>query len=97
MKTDEEIIESLLKGGIIGAGIGALLSKGKDEGALLGALIGAAILGTYKANERAKETHIPMVMEENGKLYKINPDGTRQFLKDIEKPQKQIDRKFILK
>lgn len=97
MKNDEEIIESLMAGGLIGAALGALLSKNKGEGATLGTLIGAAILGTYKANEKAKETHIPMVMGENGKLYQINADGSKQFIKEIEKPNVKLGKTFKLK
>lgn len=97
MKNDDEIIESLVAGGLIGAAIGALLSKNKGEGATIGALIGAAIIGTYKANEKASETHVPMVIEENDKLYRINADGSRQFLRDIEKPSIVLKEKFKLK
>lgn len=97
MKNDDEIIESLIAGGLIGAALGALLSKRKGDGATLGALIGAAILGTFKANEKANETHVPMVIEENGKLYRINADGSRQFLRDIEKPSIRLQENFKLK
>lgn len=97
MKNDDEILESLISGGLIGVAIGALLSKNKGEGSILGALIGAAILGTYKANQKATETHVPMVMEENGKLYQINADGSKQFLRDIEKPSIQLQEYFKLK
>jgi hypothetical protein len=97
MKKDDEIIESLIAGGLIGATLGALLSKNKEEGATLGALIGAAILGTFKANEKATETHVPMVIEENGKLYQIHADGSRKFLRDIEKPSVKLQEHFKLK
>lgn len=97
MKKDEEIIESLIAGGLIGAALGALLSNKKDEGATIGALIGAAILGTYKANEKANESHLPMVIEEKGKLYQINADGTKKYLRDIEKPSVKLQERFKLK
>lgn len=97
MKNDDEIIESLIEGGLIGSAIGSLLFKNKDEGVVLGALIGATILGTFKANERAKETRLPMVLAENGKLFLINEDGSRKFLKDIEKPKVRLDEHFKLK
>lgn len=96
MKKDDEIIESLIAGGVIGAALGALLSKNKGEGATLGGIIGAAILATYKANQIAKGIHVTMVTEENGKLYQINPDGTKQFIKEIEKPIK-FEKQFKLK
>jgi hypothetical protein len=97
MKKDDEIIESLIAGGIIGTALGVLLSKNKEEGATLGALIGAAILGTYKANEKASETHVPMVIEENGKLYQIHADGNKKFLRNLEKPSIKLQEYFKLK
>lgn len=97
MKKDDEIIESLIAGGVIGGALGILLSKNKEEGATLGALIGAAILGTFKANEKASETHVPMVIEEDGKLYQINADGSKNFLRDLEKPSIKLEEYFKLK
>ena len=97
MKNDDEILESLITGGLIGGAVGTLLLKNKGEGVTLGALIGAAILGTYKANQKATETHVPMVIEENDKLYQINADGSKQFLRNIEKPSVQLQEHFKLK
>lgn len=97
MKNDDEILESLIKGGLIGMAVGTLLSKNKGEGATLGALIGAAILGTYKANQKATATHVPMVIEKNGKLYQIEADGSKHYLRDIEKPNVQLQEHFKLK
>ena len=95
MKSDDEIIESLIAGGVIGAAIGALLSK-KGEGVMLSSLIGATILGTYKANLMAKETKVPMVIVENGNLYQIDADGNKHFIKTLEKPSIKLKRKFKL-
>jgi hypothetical protein len=97
MKEDDEIIESLIAGGLIGAALGALLAKNKEEGATLGVLVGATILGTYRANEKASKTHVPMVTEENGKLYQINTDSTKTFLRNIEKPSVKLQERFKLK
>ena len=96
MKNDKEIIESLITGGIIGAGIGALITENSREGLAIGSIIGAAILGTYKANEKAKETHIPFIIEENGILYQINEDGSKLFLRELEKPKIKIEKNFKL-
>jgi hypothetical protein len=74
-----------------------LLLKNKDEGVVLGDLIRATILGTFKANERAKEICVPMVVEGNGKLFLINEDGSSKFLKDIEKPKVRLKKHFKLK
>jgi len=47
-KEDDEILESLILGGIIGAGLGTLLSK--EKGTVIGAVAGVAVLASYKAN-----------------------------------------------
>ncbi|MEY2828458.1 MAG: hypothetical protein RIQ33_316, partial [Bacteroidota bacterium] len=51
---------------------------------------------TFKANDRAKNTNIPLILEENNALYEISPDGTKRFIKNIEKPQ-QLPAHFKLK
>lgn len=96
MKSDEEILESLILEGLIGGTIGAFLSSNEEEGATIGAIAGAAILATYKATEKAKESNIPMYLEEDGKLYKIHLNQ-KVFIKNIEKPNVKLERKFSLK
>lgn len=96
MGDDNEIFESLIAGGVIGATLGALLINNKDEGASIGALVGAAILGTYKANEKANASHVPMIIEENGKLYRISADGKKEYIRDIEKPNLKLPEHFKL-
>ena len=97
MKNDDEIVESLIVGGLIGTALGALLAKNKGEGALLGALAGAAIIATYKASERARLTNIPMYTEEKGSLYQIQKDGSKKFIRKIEKPAVKLKEQFKLK
>lgn len=81
MKNDEEIFQSLIAGGIVGASLGALLSGGsRGQVTILGAIAGAAILATYKANEKALQTNLPMYAEENGSLYQIQADGKKNFI-----------------
>ncbi len=84
MKQDSTL-ESLIKGGLIGAVFGAFLSKNKEEGAIVGALLGAAISATLKANEEAQKTNEPVLIAENGKLYRILPGGEKQFVKELPK------------
>lgn len=79
MEQDDKILENLITGGVGGAALGALLSKDKGEGATLGALAGAAILATFRANEEAKKSKLPLILEEEGSLYEISPDGQRKF------------------
>src|SRR5690606_23805023 len=97
MKNDEEIIESLIAGGFLGAALGALLSKNKEEGATLGALAGAAILATFKASEQAKKSNVPVLYEEDGCLYEEHPGGTKKFVKELEKSRRLTNDKFKLK
>ena len=85
-KNDENIFQSLIAGGLIGAALGALISKDREEGATIGALAGAVILATYKANEQAQKTNLPVYIEEDGKLFEIQPGGVKRFIKDIPKP-----------
>lgn len=96
MDKDDEIVESLIAGGIIGAALGALLSKNKETGVTLGALAGAAILATFKANAAAKKTKIPMFIKENSALYELKADGTKHFVKTLEKPNIKLPQTFKL-
>ena len=97
MKSDEEIFQSLIAGGIIGAALGALLSKKKGEGATLGALAGAALLATFKANEKAMQTNLPMDVEEDGNLYQIQSGGVKNLIRKIDKPSIKLQENFKLK
>lgn len=93
---ENEIFQSLISGGIIGAALGFLLSKNKERGTSLGALAGAAILATYEANKAAHLSSIPVYIEENRKLYSIDADGHKSFVKDIPKPTEKLAKKFKL-
>lgn len=96
MKNDEEIFQSLIAGGLIGAALGAMVSKNKEEGATLGALAGAAILATFKANEKAMQTNLPMYVEEDGNLYQIQSGGIKKFIRKIDKPSVKLQETFKL-
>ena len=96
-KKDEELFERLLVSGIIGAALGALLSKNKGAGAVIGALGGAAILASWEATEEAKKTSIPLIYEENGILYEIHPDGTKKTVKKLPKSNRTLPKRFDLK
>ncbi len=97
MEKDEDILKSLIVGGLIGAALGALLSKNKDQGSALGAIAGAALLATFKANENAQKTNVPVLVEENNIIYEINSKGEKKFIKVIEKPTHQVPEHFKLK
>ena len=97
MKKDDEIFESLIAGGLIGAALGALVAKEKGDGATLGALAGAVLLATFKANKQAQETKLPMFIEENGSLYEVSPNGKKVFIKPLEKSTVKLSQYFKLK
>lgn len=97
MSNDDYIIKSLIAAGLIGGALGALLSKNKEEETTLGAIAGAVILATYKANKEAQKTNLPMYIEEEGKLFEIQPGGDKRFVKNINKPDVQLSEYFQLK
>lgn len=74
----------------------------KKESDILETLAGTAIAvvviaALVKAFERAKETKVPIVVEENGALYEIAPDGTKKFVRQLPpRPNVNIPRKFTL-
>jgi hypothetical protein len=96
MKNDQEILQFLIKGGLIGGALGALLSKDKTEGSLLGAIAGAAIFATFRANEEAQKTNVPMYVVEDGYLYQIDKNGTKTQIRKVEKPNIQLKKHFKL-
>jgi hypothetical protein len=97
MKSDDQILESLLAGGLIGAALGALLSKDKEDGATIGTIAGAAILATYRANEQAMQSNVPVMIEENGKIYLLHPGGRKEFIREIPKSTVLLQNRYKLK
>lgn len=95
MKNDDEIIQDLVKDGLIGATLGAMISKNNQrEGALLGAIAGAAAVATYKANQRAVESNIPFLVENGDSIYEVLPNGQQKFIKHLTKSEKPIPSSF---
>lgn len=92
----EKIIEQAIVGGLVGAGLGLLLSgSNKDIG--IGALAGAAFFAALKANENALKSNIPVLIEEKGVIYEINSKGEKKIVKKIEKNQQKIPSHFKMK
>jgi gas vesicle protein len=96
MENENGILKKLVAGGIIGAALGALIAEDEGEGATIGAIAGAVLFATLKANEEAKQTNVPFYIQEDFKLYKIASDGTKHFIKEIEKPSIQLNKNFKL-
>ena len=95
MSHEDEMIESLIMGGTIGASLGALITNNKN-GTILGALAGAAIAATLRASDDAAKINLPVIREENGSLYQIMPDGEKKFIRIIKKAGKNPPQKFTL-
>lgn len=94
MKNDDEIIQDLVKGGILGAMISKTNHK---EGALLGAIAGAAALATYKANQRALKTNGSVLVGKGDSIFEVHPDGSQIFVKHFNKSKKTIPTRFKMK
>ena len=95
IKSEVEIVDSLILGGIIGAALGSLITNDKS-GTGLGAIAGAALFASFKANEKAKQLQFPLVVLENGTLYELNKDGSKKVVKHIEKPSIKVPSNFTL-
>lgn len=97
MANDDDILESLIAGGLIGAGLGAWLSKDKEDGAIIGAILGAAFSATLSANKEAQKTNQPVLVAEQGKLYRVLPNGDKQFIKNLPQASQDWEEHFKLK
>lgn len=97
MKDEDSTLQSLIAGGLIGAALGAFLSKDKEEGAVIGALLGAAFSATLKASEEAQKTNVPVFVEEDGKLYEVVSSRERRFIRNLKKPSRHLPEQLKLK
>lgn len=96
MNTEKKIIEELIVGGVLGASLGAVISKNKDRGIAIGAIAGAALFATYKAYESAKKANQKIIFEENGVIYEDN-NGELIPIKTIEKKTLEVKKSYKLK
>jgi hypothetical protein len=86
MKNDNEIIEKLIAQGLISKDLIILLEEKNDQEIDLGILTSASALATYRASELSKELKMQMYFKENSSLYLLENDGSKRFIKKIEKP-----------
>ncbi|MEX1003120.1 MAG: hypothetical protein WDZ35_13465 [Crocinitomicaceae bacterium] len=89
-RSKHEIIERAIAAGIVGAALGALLT-GKSKGALAAGIVGAAIGASIKAQKEAKQFELSYLYEENGKIYRAFPDGSREFVKRISRSGRELN------
>ena len=82
---------------MIGAALSTLMSTDKEEGATIGAIAGAAILATYRANQQAMQSNVPVMIEENGNIYLLHPGGRKEFIREIPKSTVILHNRYKLK
>lgn len=97
MSAKPDTLDDLIAGGLIGATLGALLANDKEEGAMLGAILGAAFSSTFEANQAALQTKEPVLIVQEGKLFKVYPNGEKLYLKDLPKSNRKWPKRLILK
>lgn len=88
-KTYSNLVDAALTRGLNGAALGAFLT-GKKKSTLIAKLLGAAIAAAIQAQKEARENNVPYIIEENGFLYKIHPDGTQKRIRKVKKPSYKI-------
>jgi hypothetical protein len=96
MDNEKEIVDSLVVGGVVGASLGALISKNKERGVAIGAIAGAALFATFHAYERAKNSNLRLVYEDNGVIYE-EYNGVRKSVREINKPKIILKNRYKLK
>ncbi|GAB4203530.1 MAG: hypothetical protein Fur0023_10460 [Bacteroidia bacterium] len=93
---EKKIIRELIAAGLVGAGIGTIISKNKKDGAISGAILASLIYGSIKLFENAKKSGVPFLIVENDTLYRIEQDGTKTPLRKIQKNKKNYPPHFNL-
>lgn len=60
--------------------------------------LGLVIVGAlFKAFERAQETEVPLLVEEDGALYEISRGGQKKFIRKLpQRPRINIPQRFTL-
>ena len=96
-KSERSQIKSWVAAGVIDAAFGAfLVKKNKTSRASSGGIALAAILGSVEAREKAKETKIPLVVEEDSVLYEVSSSGKRKLIKHLSREERTLSKKFTL-
>lgn len=89
--------DDLVKGGLIGATLGAFLSADNEDGIVIGSLLGAVLISTKRASEQAKKLNVRLLVEEDGKLYEVIGESEKRFIRTIKKPSTRFPSRFKLK
>lgn len=94
-KSRDQIIEGALVGGAIGATLGAIIT-GESERTATAMLVGAAIGATIKAKQEAYEFNLTRLIESDGKIYSVSPNGKKKLVKSITRSRITIPETFII-
>ncbi len=79
------------------------MAKQKKDGEEVGLAVGIlalaalAIWASNKAYKSAKQTDVPLIIEEDNNLYKHYPDGTKVFIKKLPHYERNLPPNFILR
>ncbi|TGM34784.1 hypothetical protein [Leptospira biflexa] len=95
---DKEVLKTLIKGGLLGAGLTALLKNGEADGEdlTIGAILGAAAVAAYQASQRAEKTDVPILVQEGDSLYWKDKSGNMTFFKKLPSGKHSSPSKFNL-
>jgi hypothetical protein len=88
-------IENAISHGISGAALGAMLT-GKSKKSIIASLVGTAIGASITAQEEAKELEQALLYEDEGTIFRVYPDGHREVVKKLIRPNTNIPRNFKL-
>jgi len=94
-KSRDTLIENALMGGAVGAALGAILT-GQSKDSITAMLVGAAIGATLNAKKEADAYQLTRLVEKDGKIYKIAPNGTKKLIKAIKRTPNNIPEVFTL-
>ncbi len=88
-------IGTLIAGGVVGAALGAILTN-KPKNLMISAVLGAAVTATYEASQRAKGNQLPILFEDDGILWRREPNGQIKKIKSLPIADRKFDREFYL-
>jgi hypothetical protein len=74
-----------------------VLVEGLAIAGFSGILAAIAYAASKEAYNRAKSTNIPLVIEEDNKLFKIYPNGRKILIKDLPRQNRNLPPHFTLK
>ncbi len=90
-----DLIENAIAGGLIGAALGALLT-GRRGNTIVAGLLGAAIGASIKAQRKVENIGLPVYYEEEGVIYKVFSDGTKEKVKEVKARKSNIPKSFSI-